>query len=223
MEGESEVMSSRETILARVRQALADRPVVDPPPVPEVWPETNPDGPTMLARFGEELSAIHGEFHLCGSIKAAGKKLAELLAELGCERLGVVDQPLGRALAERLPKDQVAWVGESWDSRTIAELKASLVAAELLLADTGSCAVRCRTAQERMLCYLPPACIVVGRAEDVREHMPAAWKELAPRLADPELRGETVIITGPSRTADIEKILILGVHGPKRLIVLAVQ
>jgi L-lactate dehydrogenase complex protein LldG len=216
-------MTDRETILGRIRTALADRPHVDPPPVPEVWPETNPDRATLLARFGEELTAIQGEFHVCGSIKAAGKKLAELLADIGCERLGVVDQPLGRELAERLPKNQVAWIDESWDGPAIAELKASLVSADLLLADTASCVVRCRTAQERMMCYLPPACIIVARAETVREHMPAAWKELAPRLADPELRGETVIITGPSRTADIEKILILGVHGPKRVIVLAVQ
>jgi len=55
------------------------------------------------------------------------------------------------------------------------------------------------------------------------EHLPAAWAEIARRAADPSLRGEFVIITGPSRTADIEKILILGVHGPKRLVVLLVD
>ena len=46
---------------------------------------------------------------------------------------------------------------------------------------------------------------------------------LRPRVADPALRGEFVIVTGPSRTADIEKILILGVHGPKRLVVMLVR
>jgi L-lactate dehydrogenase complex protein LldG len=55
------------------------------------------------------------------------------------------------------------------------------------------------------------------------EHLPAAWETIAPRIADPGLRGEFVIITGPSRTADIEKILILGVHGPKRVVVLLVD
>ena len=73
------------------------------------------------------------------------------------------------------------------------------------------------------MCYLPPNCVVVAKAENFREHMPAAWKEIAERTAQPDRRGEFVVITGPSRTADIEKILILGVHGPKRLFVILVD
>ena len=92
----------------------------------------------------------------------------------------------------------------------------------MLLADTGTCMVACATAHHRLMCYLPPVCIVVAKTEQLVEHMPAAWEQIAPQVADPELRGEFVFVTGPSRTADIEKILILGVHGPKRLVVLLV-
>ena len=62
--------------------------------------------------------------------------------------------------------------------------------------------------------------MVIARADQLAEHLPAAWATIGPRVADPAQRGEFVIVTGPSRTADIEKILILGVHGPKRLIVI---
>ena len=82
--------------------------------------------------------------------------------------------------------------------------------------------VACNTPHERLLCYLPPVCIVLAGTDRLFEHLPAAWDEIARRAADPDLRGEFVFITGPSRTADIEKILILGVHGPKRLVVLLV-
>jgi L-lactate dehydrogenase complex protein LldG len=73
-----------------------------------------------------------------------------------------------------------------------------------------------------LLCYLPPACVVIAKVPQLAEHLPAAWTAVAPRVADPAQRGEFVIVTGPSRTADIEKILILGVHGPKRLVVILV-
>ncbi|MBN1589404.1 MAG: LUD domain-containing protein, partial [Pirellulales bacterium] len=185
--------------------------------------ETHPDRETMLGRFCEELGAVQGEFHRCASMDAAQAKLDELLGELECTRLGAVDRPLARELVDGLSAAEVSWVDAEWDSAAIAQLKASLLSSELLLADTGSCLVECATAEERMMGYLPPVCIIVARAEALREHMPAAWREVAPRIADPAVRGEFVVITGPSRTADIEKILILGVHGPKRLIVLVVE
>ena len=72
------------------------------------------------------------------------------------------------------------------------------------------------------MCYLPPACVVVARLDQLAEHLPAAWGPIAQGCLSKDSRGEIVLITGPSRTADIEKILILGVHGPKRLVVLVV-
>jgi L-lactate dehydrogenase complex protein LldG len=96
------------------------------------------------------------------------------------------------------------------------------VEADVLLADTGSCLIACPTAADRLLCFLPPACVVIARTECLAEHLPAAWAAIGRKAADPATRGEFIIVTGPSRTSDIEKTLILGVHGPKRLVVLLV-
>jgi L-lactate dehydrogenase complex protein LldG len=109
-----------------------------------------------------------------------------------------------------------------WQSKQMADIPVGLLAAECLLADTGTSVIACGTAPERLMCYLPPACVIVARVDQIAEHLPAAWPELARRAADRDLRGEFVLVTGPSRTADIEKILILGVHGPKRLVVFLV-
>lgn len=215
-------MNSREAILRRIRDALAGQPAPDPPSVPEVWPWQNPDVPALAARFQEELQAVHGEVIRAGTIGEAGQRLAELLAREGWQSVAALDRPLCRQLADALGPNRVAWPQPEWTASSMAELHLALLEADWLLADTGSCVLTCHTAQERLLCYLPPACAVVATADRLREHLPAAWPEITPRFSAPDASGETVLITGPSRTADIEKILILGVHGPRRLLVLLV-
>ena len=120
-------------------------------------------------------------------------------------------------------------------------LDASVIGAEYLLADTGSAVVASAIAFDRMLCYLPPVCCIIATERMLREHLPAAWPEICQRIKgestdspdvdtnpdiDPNVpiqqHGEFLIVTGPSRTADIEKILVMGVHGPKRLVVFVV-
>jgi L-lactate dehydrogenase complex protein LldG len=215
-------MTSRDAILNRIRTSLASDPPVERPPVPEVWARQNPTTEEMTERFAKELTAVHGEVHRVASMDEARQKLAELLQELEATTLGSIDRPLCRDLVAGLDTVKVVWPTPEDNAPSMANLSAGLVEADCLLADTGSSMVDCGTAQERLMCYLPPACFVIATTDRLAEHLPAAWGEIARRVADPAARGEFVFITGPSRTADIEKILILGVHGPKRLIVLLV-
>jgi L-lactate dehydrogenase complex protein LldG len=220
-------MSSRETILQRIRQHLASAggfreefALAAPPPAPAVWPRLNPDAGAMAERFALELQQVHGEVARLRAMEEVQRQLPALLAQENWPTLGAVDSPAARAATALVPAEQLRWVDDAWTPPQIAALSAGLVVPELLLADTGSSLVACATANQRLMCYLPPVCIVVARCGQLVEHLPAAWETVAGRCGDPSLRGEFVIITGPSRTADIEKILILGVHGPKRLIVL---
>ena len=215
-------MSSREAILSRIKAALADDPPREEPPVPELWPRTNPSTEDLVKRFVEEIEAVTGEVIRCQSMDDARAMLAKLLEELNCYQLGCTDNPLCRELTTGMDAAQLELGQCDPTSQELAKLPAGLVGADTLLADTGTCMVACATPHERMMCYLPPVCIVIAKTDQLVEHMPQAWGTIGPRVADPELRGEFVFITGPSRTADIEKILILGVHGPKRLIVLLV-
>jgi L-lactate dehydrogenase complex protein LldG len=145
-----------------------------------------------------------------------------LLDHEGWDKLGAMERPLCRDVAGAADLQRIAWTRPDWTPQGMAGLSAGLIEADYLLADTGTAMVACGRPEERLLCYLPPACIVAATVDRLVEHMPAAWPEIARRVADPQLRGEFVLITGPSRTTDIEKILILGVHGPKRIVVLLV-
>ncbi len=215
-------MSSRDTILQAIRSSLSTGPVLERPPAPEVWPRATTDPAALALRFGNELEAVQGEWIRCPTMDDAARQLAELVDGSQWPVIGAVDGPLCRQVAAKLHPERLAWADEDTQPAAIAELPAGLVEAQWLLADTGSCVVLCPTAPERLMCYLPETCIVAATADMLREHLPAAWEGIAEKLSEPGLRGEVVIITGPSRTADIEKILILGVHGPKRLVVLLV-
>jgi L-lactate dehydrogenase complex protein LldG len=249
------MMTSREAILERIRGGLAERAAVELPPVAEVWPKKTPSRDEMAGQFATELAAISGESFRFRSMTDARAKLRQLLDENGWQTLAVMDRPVCRELVAELPPERVLWPQSAWTPVSMADVPVSLLAAECLLADTGSAIVGCDTPEERLLCYLPPACIIVGRTEQLAEHLPAAWVTLAERLTiyrlspaqpgdstesrlslressapfaerkttEADSRGEYVIITGPSRTADIEKVLILGVHGPRRLVVLLVD
>ncbi|NQU22951.1 MAG: lactate utilization protein [Candidatus Nealsonbacteria bacterium] len=216
-------MTARDNILQRIRTETAGIAPLERPPVPEVWPATNPPRDEMVKCFADSLQLVQGELIRCDSMEDARAKLAELIEQSQWSTIGSIDRPLCHEIAADLSPETVAWQRDDWPPAEIAELSAGLVSAEWLLADTGSCGVVCQTSEQRLMCYLPPACVVVARADQLYEHMPAAWPEIAAATAEPDRRGEFVLITGPSRTADIEKILILGVHGPKRLVVMLID
>ncbi len=220
-------MSSRDVILQRIRNGLSNAAAagfgdVGEPPVPEVWPRTRREPSSLVSQFQTEMESLNGEAIHCPTMADARRQLARLMETSPWARTGSLDRPLTRELTSDLPVDCVDWVTSEWKSQEIEQLSVGLIAADALLADTGSCVVHCSTAQERLMCYLPPACVVVARVDQLAEHLPAAWGPISKACAAKDSRGEIVLITGPSRTSDIEKVLILGVHGPKRLVVLLV-
>lgn len=193
------------------------------PPEPDVWPTTEPDRGAMAERFTSELSAVHGEVIRLRNLDEASRQFAALVEQEQWAFVAAAECDLLRELTSRVPVEKVRWVDPQQSAEQLATFPLGLLSADALLADTGSCAISCPTVQHRWLCYLPPVCIVAAKAERLCEHLPAAWPVVSGQASDPQRRGETVIVTGPSRTADIEKILILGVHGPKQLIVMLID
>ena len=76
-----------------------------------------------------------------------------------------------------------------------------------------------RSAGGRALSVLPPHHVVVARREQLLRDLPEAFSLLKDRYA-PNYPSFISFITGPSRTGDIERILVLGAHGPKKLTIL---
>lgn len=95
-----------------------------------------------------------------------------------------------------------------------------ITSADYALADTGSLVLLSSTAEARMISLLPMVHLAIVRADRILTGL----DELYTTIPDPMSRTSSmVLITGPSRTADIEQILVRGVHGPGEIHVVVVE
>ncbi len=86
------------------------------------------------------------------------------------------------------------------------------------LADTGSLVADQTSVSERLVSTLPAIHIAIVGTNRILEDKTAVFRNIRP-----ENSGYIAFITGPSRTADIERVLTIGVHGPKRLVIIFVD
>jgi len=222
-------MSERENILARIREALrvaAPRPGAHDAAasavrrVSDVLPPTGRSLEENLALFERNASELRAEFRRLPDTEALRAALVQLrdaegwtrvashrgqLTELACAALGLpvllTDGGVDRAALEQCP------VG--------------ITGCDALVAQTGSVVVTSRSAGGRALSVLPPHHVVVARREQLVAGLPEAFALLQATYGD-DYPSMMSFITGPSRTGDIERILVLGAHGPKRLTVFCV-
>jgi L-lactate dehydrogenase complex protein LldG len=85
-------------------------------------------------------------------------------------------------------------------------------------ADTGTLVEDATAVEKRLVSTLPIIHIALLAAGNIVADLPALLTRIDPRQA-----GYIAFITGPSRTADIERVLTIGVHGPERLIIVVVD
>jgi len=232
-------VTSREQMLGRIRKALGRSPDVSGKELPrtDLLSPLAPVMPTIAAedlapKFEAELVKVGGRHH-----RAADRSdLCGILTEIAMESRAVVlsrnpllvdlkvaNQLTGRGL--RL----ATWPGDSVEGpeqATVNDFRESCFAADLgitgvdfALAETGSLVLTSMTEGSQLASLTPPIHValyrrsqLVASLEEVLERLPL------PRMPDAGLLGRSVVIvTGTSRTADIEQILIRGVHGPREV------
>ncbi|MCB9503906.1 MAG: lactate utilization protein [Deferribacteres bacterium] len=171
----------------------------------------------LIEAFRAHFLALNGEFFHVRSKEEAAERVAELLHSVEGNRYLVDSNPLCRDIFSSVPELEKQFddiTKTSLEAMEFAEYSIGLTSADFLVARTGSIVLRSSIAAGRRLSVLPPLHIVVATVEQIVPSLDAA-------LQNSEFRnGEWsygTIITGPSRTSDIEKILVLGAHGPKRL------
>jgi L-lactate dehydrogenase complex protein LldG len=99
---------------------------------------------------------------------------------------------------------------------------ASLTTCECLIARTGSMLVSSKQLAGRRLTVYPPVHVVVAYTSQIKKDISDGISYVQQKYA-PKFPSMLSLVTGPSRTADIEKTLVLGAHGPKELILFLVH
>lgn len=210
---------SRDSILHRVRTALgrgAGQSAPEPPParirVPMVAMEAR------IESMRSRLEALAGQTRRASSPQEARAMVAEAIEG---KRAVASNSPfLAECGIASLPGVRSGIT----DSGELRELCASadigITSADYALADTGTLVMLSGPGEARMISLLPPAHIAVVP----RSRILTGLDELFSLLPAPaEQTSSMVLITGPSRTADIEQILVRGVHGPGRITVIIVD
>ncbi len=111
---------------------------------------------------------------------------------------------------------------DGYDPAQLESCEASFTACECLVAQTGSVLGSTTSSGGRALAILPPHHIVIAEKSQLLPDMLSALRHISTTYGDIP-PGNLWFETGPSRTGDIERILVLGAHGPKKLTIILAE
>jgi L-lactate dehydrogenase complex protein LldG len=208
------VSSSKENILKKIRQALAN-------PVPVPFPHSEgkstvfqPLQQDLEIEFAENFTGLLGKFSFCIDEKELAAQLQQLVDTKKMKLIFCNE----KEIKQKLVKSGF----DNFSADNIASCDASITGCELLIARTGSLLMSSAQASGRTVSVYAPVHICIAYSSqlvyDIKEGLQILKEKYQGKL--PSL---ITLATGPSRTADIEKTLVVGVHGPKEVYVFLVE
>lgn len=202
------ISPAKENILKKIRKALTQTTPV-PFPRSEGAQSVYPPAPQELAvAFAEQFTTLQGRFAICLDHRELAVQLDILVQQMGWSRIYCRDEEL-KTLVQRNGFDR-------FSDTDLASCEASVTDCECLVARTGSIVMSAAQASGRNTSVYAPVHICIAYTHqlvyDVKDALLAVREKYGNKL--PSL---ITFATGPSRTADIEKTLVVGVHGPKEV------
>ncbi len=227
---------SRTQILSKVRAALAipnddhvrhaDTPEAqwirsgDRTAAMRQWlPFVGPSYEDRKAVFAECSTKLKTRFEVVKSTAQAHAIVAAIAKEEGWQSVASHTCALADAACASLGLP-VVLANAGYDKDQLAACPGGITGCLALIAQAGSVLITPDSAGGRALSVIPPHHIVLATAAQLIADLPGAWELLQSGDGLPSFAS---LITGPSRTGDIERILVLGAHGPKKLTVILIE
>lgn len=202
--------TSKEKMLKKIRKALLEKrdnpyPNLEDTPIYEEYNDH------LDILFAEQLTTVSGNFVFCENDIQLIENLLHLAEEKGWRKIYCWEPGLQKLLSTY----EFPFYSTDTD---FLNADVGITACEALVARNGSIMVSNGTEAGRRLSIYPHVHIVIAHTSQLVLDLKDAFKLLKDKYGE-NLPSMISNITGPSRTADIEKTLVLGAHGPKELYV----
>ncbi len=203
------VSSSKEKILKKIREALSN-------PVPLPFPKSEgtnsvfrPQKEALEILFAEEFTKLLGKFAFCIDEADMKLQLRHLVAKKKWTSIYCVEDKLLRIFDKDAPTLGI-------NNSTLADCDASVTSCKFLVARTGSIVLTSAQQDGRTASAYAPVHICIAYIDQLVYDTRDALKSFK-SLGKDNIPSFITFAAGPSRTADIEKTLVVGVHGPKEV------
>ena len=223
-------MADLQAIVARVKNALASGAPAPNHAAPRP-PSLQPDGhrAELVSHFARELEGVGARILGPVAPEQLAERVGAIVRERGVKSIAVGEGVLvdlsqvGKTLSESgidvIRTGSVDGSTRPESRKQLARVDAGLAEADYGIASTGTLAVLSDETRPSALTLLPPVSLVVVRIDRMKADLASALTALGCAALESH---RLTLITGPSRTADIEKRIVMGVHGPKSLDVIVV-
>jgi len=208
------ISPAKENILKRIRQALTHSTPLPFPQSEGNNPVFQPAHQEPEIEFAERFTQLQGKFIFCINHTELISQLNHLVNQMGWENIYCKEKELQVILKENL------FTG--FTEEGLAQCDAAITSCELLIARTGSIVMSAAQQSGRTASVYAPVHICIAYTRQLVYDIRDGLQKLKDKYTE-QLPSLITFATGPSRTADIEKTLVVGVHGPKEVYVFLVD
>ncbi len=208
------VSPSKENILKKIRKALSHSTPLPFPNSEGAQSVFQPLQQEAEVEFAEQFSKLQGKFIFCINRQELAFQLGSLVRKQDWQKVYCVEDKLIEGLLPQI-EDRLV-------KADLAHCDVAITGCEYLVARTGSIVLSTSTASGRSTSVYAPVHICIAYTTQVVYDLKDAMQAIKDKYGN-NLPSLISFATGPSRTADIEKTLVVGVHGPKEVYLFLVE
>lgn len=203
-----EASSGKEAILKNVRKALVHSTDIPYPAIEKADFSFDGSKEDLAVLFAEKFSSLLGKFSFCESEADLVQQLSALADEQNWEEVFCADENIKYALN--------SYGFKPFSEKPLKDADVSITICEALVARTGSIVLSSAVSSGRTTSVYAPIHICIAKVSQLVYDVKDAIALMQTKYGN-QLPSMISFATGPSRTADIEKTLVVGVHGPKEV------